>query len=61
MGEKRLCLYCYHMDPLTHHCDHWQRKIPPMTEMTPEHTCPHYEDLFDAARAGRFPGKKNES
>ena len=27
----------------------------------PEHTCPHYEDLFDAAWAGRFPRKKNEN
>lgn len=49
MEGDRYCVECCHYDGEHRYCEHWERYMPPLFKMTPEHDCPHWDDLFDWA------------
>lgn len=49
MNGDRYCVECAFYDGTHKHCEKWNRTMPPLFKMTPEHDCPYYIDLFDWA------------
>lgn len=57
MDDDRYCVECAFYDGRHYHCEKWNRTMPPMFRMTPEHDCPYWIDLFDWAEAQSAVGR----